>query len=90
MSLGSLLECTIPRFLSETAASGCQRRVYDALMNGCQGQRVCYFIDFVLHLCLGAVCAPEAQKDFSTTLQIQHPCTAPITASSAMTQRVIT
>lgn len=41
-------------------------------------------------VCLDAVCAPEAQKDFSPTLQIQAHCTAPTSASSVLTQTVIT
>lgn len=36
-------------------------------------------------MCLGAVCAPEPQKDFSPTLQ----CTAPTSTSSVVTQKVI-
>lgn len=43
-----------------------------------------------VHVFLGAVCAPEAQKDLSLTLQIHAPCTAPTTASSVVTQKVMT
>lgn len=100
VSLGPLSECTMPLSLSEAAASGCQQIVYDALMNGCQGRGACYFTDFqpeckilcvaCVCVCLGAVCAPEAQKDFSPTLQIQARCTAPSSASSVVTRKVIT
>lgn len=45
--------------------------------------------DFLcLCVCSGAACAPEAQKDFSLTLQTQAPCTAPTTATSVRTQKV--
>lgn len=92
VSLSLLLECTMPQSLSEAAASGCQPTVYD----GCQGRGACYFTDWnslcctFVCMCLGAVCAPEAQKDFSTTFLIQAPCTAPTLVSSAVTQKVIT
>lgn len=85
VSLGLLSECKLPLSLSGVTASGCQPVVYDALM----------IEQFVLSqtqtfVCLGAVCAPEAQNDFFTSFLIRDLCTAPTSASSVVTQKVMT
>lgn len=96
MSPGLLLVCTKPQTSSEAADSICCFMML--FWVGLKGKelfilqistRVKLFV-FCVYVYVDAVCAPEAQKDCLPTLQTQDPCTAPISASTAATQKVIT